>query len=218
MIAQDPLNAHIIKPLAVGKDIRKWRINYGDKWLIFTRRGIDINAYPAIKAYLEQWRTELEPKPRNYSTSKEWLGRKSGSYKWYEIQDEIAFYSEFKKPKLVYPDIAQDSRFTFDTTGTYTNDTTFIICTNDLYLLGVLNSCHVWEYLKQNVAVLGNADEGDAMRLKRIYMEKISIPDASAAEREAISKLVQKCLDAKGVGCEAWENEINDRVAALYGL
>jgi len=30
--------------------------------------------------------------------------------------------------------------------------------------------------------------------------------------------LVQKCLDADGVGCEAREREINLRVAALYGL
>jgi hypothetical protein len=49
-------------------------------------------------------------------------------------------------------------------------------------------------------------------------MERIPIPDAPIAERAAITALVQKCLDAKGVGCEKWEAEINERVAALYGL
>lgn len=49
-------------------------------------------------------------------------------------------------------------------------------------------------------------------------MEKIPIPPASDSEKKAISKLVQKYLDAKGVDCEAWEKEIDDRVAALYGL
>jgi hypothetical protein len=29
---------------------------------------------------------------------------------------------------------------------------------------------------------------------------------------------VQKCLDAKGVGVEQWEAEIDDRVAHLYRL
>jgi hypothetical protein len=29
---------------------------------------------------------------------------------------------------------------------------------------------------------------------------------------------VQKCLDAKGVDCEQWERDIDERVAALYGL
>jgi len=35
---------------------------------------------------------------------------------------------------------------------------------------------------------------------------------------KAISALSQKCLDAQGIGCEAWEKEIDERVAALYGL
>lgn len=30
--------------------------------------------------------------------------------------------------------------------------------------------------------------------------------------------LPQKCLDAKGLECEPWEKEIDERVAALYGL
>ncbi|CCI33891.1 hypothetical protein MICAI_500003 [Microcystis sp. T1-4] len=37
-------------------------------------------------------------------------------------------------------------------------------------------------------------------------------------EKKPIIKLVQKCLDAKGVNCEEWEKEIDERVAALYGL
>src|SRR5207247_1928523 len=59
LIKRDPKSKGIIKPLAVGKDIRKWCIDYEDKWLIFTRRGIDIDDYPAIKAHLSQWKAEL---------------------------------------------------------------------------------------------------------------------------------------------------------------
>jgi hypothetical protein len=46
----------------------------------------------------------------------------------------------------------------------------------------------------------------------------LRIPKASAEEKAAIIKLVQKCLDAKGQNCEAWEQEINALVSALYGL
>ena len=35
---------------------------------------------------------------------------------------------------------------------------------------------------------------------------------------EAIGALAQKCLGAGGIGCEAWEKEIDERVAPLYGL
>ena len=51
-----------------------------------------------------------------------------------------------------------------------------------------------------------------------MYVSQISIPTAPKADRQAIETLVQKCLDAKGVGVEQWEAEIDDRVAHLYGL
>jgi len=41
---------------------------------------------------------------------------------------------------------------------------------------------------------------------------------ATDSERATISALVQKCLDAKGIDCIEWEREIDERVAALYGL
>jgi hypothetical protein len=54
---------------------------------------------------------------------------------------------------------------------------------------------------------------------KSIYAGSLfSIPQAREIDRKAIAKLVQKCLDAKGVGCEAWEKEIDVRVAKLYGF
>ena len=52
----------------------------------------------------------------------------------------------------------------------------------------------------------------------RTYFEKTIIPNASKADRATLSALVQKCLDAKGVDCQEWEREIDERVAALYGL
>ncbi len=103
-------------------------------------------------------------------------------------------------------------------TGTYINNTTYFIPSGSLYLCGVLNSDTVWEYCKKKSAVLGDAEKGGRLRLIRQYVEKIPIPDAPEAEKQAIALLVQKCLDAKGVDCGAWEAEINGRVAGLYGL
>ncbi len=214
LIADDAKSAEIIKPLVVGKDIHKWRIIDRDRWLIFTRRGTKIDAYPAIKAHLEQWHTDLEPKPRNWPSSLEWPGRKPGSYKWYEIQDEVAYYAMFDQPKIIFPDIAKEPRFAFDTTGTFTNDTTFIMITDDLYLLSVLNSSSVTDYFIE----MGAQVRGGYLRFKRQYVERIPIPNAPASERTAIADLVQHCLDARGVGCAEWEAEIDARVARLYGL
>jgi len=58
----------------------------------------------------------------------------------YEIQDTIAYYQEFEKPKIIYPNICRKPELTFDETDYYTNQKCFIIPTTDKYLLGILNS------------------------------------------------------------------------------
>jgi type I restriction-modification system DNA methylase subunit len=214
LIIDDPKSEEIIKPLMVGKDIGKWNLKSKNQYLIFTRRGINIDDYPAIKAYLSQWKTRLEAKPRNWDDNKKWGGRKAGSYKWYEIQDEVNYYSEFDKPKIIFPDIAKYPRFSFEESGEYVEATACMIDSSDFYLLGLLNSKSVYQYFLE----VGATIRGGYLRFKRQYVKNIPIPQASEIERKAISKLVQKCLDAKGVGCEQWEREIDEIVAGLYGF
>ncbi len=119
---------------------------------------------------------------------------------------------------IVFPDIAKESRFAFDVDKAYVNNTTYFIPLDDLHLLGVLNSNSIWNYAKGRLTVLGDAEKGGRLRFFTQFVQTLPIPGASSSQRAAISALVQKCLDAKGVGCEKWEAEINERVAALYGL
>lgn len=114
----------------------------------------------------------------------------------------------------MYQEIATFHRFAYDTTGTFINNKVFMVSVDDLYLLGVLNSAPAWDYLGE---VCGRMIAG-AYAMQTPAVSRLPIPEAPATNRAAIAALVQKCLDAKGVGCEAWEQEINDRVAALYGL
>jgi type I restriction-modification system DNA methylase subunit len=210
LIAEDPKSGEVIKAQLVGKDIKKWNVQDADRWIIFTRRGTRIDDYPAVKEYLAQWRALLTPK----INGDEELGRKPGRYKWYEIQDEVAYYREFEKPKIVFPDIAKEPRFAFDPHGFYVDMTAFVIPVDDLYLLGTLNSSSVTSYFLE----IGAQVRGGYLRFKRQYVEDIPIPNAPTPDRTAIADLVQHCLDLKGVGCEEYEREINERVARLYGL
>ncbi len=104
-------------------------------------------------------------------------------------------------------------RFAYDSVGAMTNDATFFVALDDFYLLGVFNSQAFWLEISRHCTKIQNG-----YQLIWQYMQKTLIPNAPAADREAIAKLVRKCLDAKGVGCEEWEAEIDGRVAALYGL
>ncbi|MCK4499097.1 Eco57I restriction-modification methylase domain-containing protein, partial [Candidatus Babeliales bacterium] len=138
LITEDPKSAEIIKPFLAGRDVKRYKQPIADKYVIFTRRGIDINKYPVILAYLQQFKQELMPKPKGWKG--EWKGRKTGSYQWYEIQDSIDYYKEFEKVKIIYPNICKRPEFTLDDELYYTNQKCFIISKSDKYLLGLLNS------------------------------------------------------------------------------
>ncbi len=206
MIAADPRSTEIIKPLAIGDNVRRWRINHDKKWLIVTKIGVDIQRYPAIFAHLSQWEGRLK-------------ARQDQGNHWWELR-ACAYYHIFNSPKIMYPEIAMERRFALDDTGIYPLKTAFSIPTYDLYLLGVLNSSPGWEYLKGISSVLGNAEQRGRLLLSTIFVGRLPIPNASPADRNAIADLVQKCLDARGQGPEValWEAEIDERVARLYGL
>ena len=121
---------------------------------------------------------------------------------------------EFETPKIVYPDISKDSYFTLDRENFFPDCTLFLIPSQKIYIAGVLNSASIKFFFSQ----ISPKIRGDFMRFKSIYVSQIPIPPAPEADCLAIETLVQQCLDAKGVGVEEWEAEIDDRVAHLYGL
>ena len=81
IITNNPEDSELIKPFLEGKDIQKWESSKIDKWIVFTRRGTDIEKYPAIKNWLSQYKERLTP--RNNPNQK--IGRKAGKYKWFVI-------------------------------------------------------------------------------------------------------------------------------------
>jgi hypothetical protein len=170
LIAADARSAEIIKPFLAGRDIKRYGTPVVSNYLIFTKRGIDINKYPAIKAHLEQFKKQLMPKPKDFAGDK-WPGRKPGSYKWYEIQDAVDYYKEFDKVKIIFPDIAPFMQATIDTEYSYLGNTGYIIPTNDLYLLALLNS-KIVHYIYRSVS---STIRGGYLRFIRQYVEKIPI-------------------------------------------
>ncbi len=190
LIADDPKSTEIIKPLLVGEDVKRYGIEYVNRYLIFTRRGLDISKYKAIERYLSQFRTQLEPKPSgwNITTQGEWPGRKPGPYKWFEIQDNVAYFADFEKPKIVYPNICIKPEFTFDTEGYYSNQKTFIIPLDDKYLLSILSSKIMHFLFESTIPKLrGGYFEPGHVFMKDMPIRKINFPTPSA-DRERLSE------------------------------
>jgi hypothetical protein len=140
LIASDAKSEELIKPFLLGREIKRYQPVKCERYLIFTRRGVEIKKYPAIERHLRQFKKQLIPKPKNWE-AQAWQGRKPGGYQWYEIQDTIGYYQEFEKPKIMLPDLSVRGNFTFDWEGKfYCVNTAYIIPSTNKYLLGVLNS------------------------------------------------------------------------------
>jgi len=207
LIAEHPSSAEVLKPFLRGRDVKRWTVDYQDLWLIFTRRGIDIQQYPAIHKYLLQFKDRLTPGIPS--------GRKPGSYQWYEIQDNIAYWQEFERSKIFIPAIAQSVEYAADSSGYYGNDKTNICVTDEVeFLLGILNSKLMWWFIQQIAA----SKQGGFYEFKPMYVTQIPIPPASPADKARIEALVQQCIDAQGKDVAPYEAEIDDIVARLYGL
>ncbi|MER8792338.1 Eco57I restriction-modification methylase domain-containing protein [Mesorhizobium sp. M0983] len=185
LIAADPKSAEIIQPFLRGRDIKRWRVEPQDLWLIFTRRGIDIDRYPEVKRHLEQFRKALEPKPRDWKGG-EWPGRKAGPYKWFEIQDNIAYWREFETTKIVYPDIYEHQSFAWDESCAYGANTCYFIPTTERWMTAVLNSNLIEWYYRQ----VSNAIRGGYLRAFSEVMQSVPIARVTEAQRTVIDALV----------------------------
>ncbi len=199
LISEHKRSAELIKPLLGGEDIRRYVFHQNDRWLIFPRRGIKIQDYPAIFRHLSKWKADLTPK----KTGKEKVGRKPGRYEWYEIQDDVAYYEIFDSPKIIYPDITKGPRFCLDTENHFLANTAYCLGTGSLYLLGLLNSRLFW-FTISNISIPFGIRAGEyRYRLIYQYMKKVPIrpvdlkDPADKAKHDRMVELVEQMLAAR---------------------
>jgi hypothetical protein len=69
LVKADPKSAELLKPFLRGENIKRWRVESDDLFLINTPKGkVDIEAYPTVKKHLLPFRKELERR----ATKQEW--------------------------------------------------------------------------------------------------------------------------------------------------
>ena len=211
LIAEDPKSAEIIKPFLAGRDIKRYQKPHSDKYLIFTKRGIDIDQYPAIKNYLSSFRDKLEPKPKDFKGDN-WNGRKTGSYKWYEIQDAVDYYLEFEKPKVMLPDISLSCQATFDFDKYYCVNTAYIIPDLNYSDLAILNS-NLILFFYSNIS---QTIRGGYFRFIKQYLEQIPI-----IKTNDFDEVIKGLLDVENdsmLDIIKIESDINQSIYQLYDL
>ncbi|EML7340008.1 Eco57I restriction-modification methylase domain-containing protein [Campylobacter jejuni] len=217
--AEKERTAKLIRKMLRGRDIKRYSYEWAGLWVIgtFPSLKIDIEQYPALKQYLSQFLPRIEQ-------SGEKGCRKKTSNKWFETQDNIAYYEEFEKEKIVYPETTQGAYFVYDNKGIFLEKTAFfIVCENLKYLLGLLSSNLITYYYK-------NFSQGCKLGTKgyqynKHALENLPIPKINSKNQNIVDELinlVDEILKAKeqdkNANTQELENKINSLVYKLYNL
>jgi methylase of polypeptide subunit release factors len=197
LVAQDPKSAEIIKPVLRGRDIKRYRVDFADLWLITTFPALNLNIddYPAVRDYLKSFGRKL------YQTG-EIIGkddqgniiksRKKTGNEWFETQDQIAYHKEFEKEKILYADLSRTGNsFSLDRGVTYAQNTCYMMTGKNLrYLLACLNSSVILYYLDLTNQKL----DKNGWRWFTHCVEKLPVPQIDAQERKLFEVMVDYVL------------------------
>lgn len=196
LIAQDPRCADLIVPLLRGRDIQRygteWPLLNDDKWMINTHNGTKSQGIPPVNVQRDcpvLWRHLLAHQEKLES-------RLDQGDHWSNLRN-CAYLHEFKKPKIIYPNMTKYLPFYLDTAEHfYGNQKCFIVTTESEslpYLTAVLNSSLFRCCFKDNFPeLLGNSYE-----LSKIFMDKVPIKKPEAAQAALFETLVPWVQAAK---------------------
>ncbi len=200
--------AELIRPILRGRDIKRYGYNWADLWIINTHNGIkgklpriDVDEYPAIKAHLDQYWDKISKRADKGETP-------------YNLRN-CAYMEDFNKPKIVWGEISDRSKFAFEGKGGFVPEaTTFLMVGIHLpYLLCILNSpMSEWFFSK-----VGTTTGVGTVRWKKYTIQELIIPAASQEDEQFIENQVQKYVD-QSIDLQLFTVSVNKRIYDIVGL
>ncbi len=228
LIQEHKSSEEILKPFLRGRDVKRWRVEPEDLWLIFVPWHFPLHDDPKITGASEK--SEFEFKKRFPAVYRHLLGFKNSlsarnaaetgiRYEWYALQRWGADYrGAFEQPKIIYPNICDRNDFAWDDSKFYANQKTFIITGGNKFLLGILNSTVVTWLFWRLIPRLQN----DFFEPGAKFLREFPIPAATSEQQKSVERLVDRILAAKAKDASAdvsqLEAEIDQLVYALYHL
>jgi len=191
----------IIKPFLIGKQIKRYTYDWENKYIILVKKGTDIEKYPAILNYLKQFKKELGERTDIKDKGE-----------WYELRT-CTYYNDFLRPKIIYAHFGKRPQFTFDTNNFYLNPKSYILPTDDKYLLGILNSSVIAFYSKSICPYV----RGEFYEYGKQYVNKFPIPQASESIRQTIDNSVNSLLNLHNQYLEKRKTFLN-RIKNEFGV
>ncbi|MDW8211026.1 MAG: TaqI-like C-terminal specificity domain-containing protein [Cytophagales bacterium] len=203
-----------------GRDIKRYHAEWQDLWLIATFPALKLNIddYPAVRDYLKSFGKKLHQTGEEFideNGQKQKTRKKTGN-KWFETQDQIAYYQEFEKEKIVFQEMVQFSSFLYDEFDKYfCLDTGRIITGTKLkFLVAILNS-KLFFYAVKNFYGGGGLGE-TGVRMKHTFFQEFYIPEETPEITDLVTQIL--ALKSEGKDTSELEKQIDQLVYQLYDL
>ena len=213
LIAKSSKNAEIIRPILRGRDIKRYRADFADLWIIatFPSMHYNIDNYPDIKEYLLSFGyNRLKQTGDNGA-------RKKTNNQWFETQDSISYWEDFSKQKIVYPNMTKFMPFFLDIDGYMVNQKCFIITGNNIGFLSAFFNSSLFKFcFKDNFPELF----GDTRELSKIFFDKIPVIEINTQMDSKFRDLVLEIQKLKqcNKSTKHIEIQIDEMIFDLYGL
>jgi hypothetical protein len=177
LIAADPKSEEIIVPLVRGKDIKRYRVDWKDLWLINAHNGVKkqgisrVNVpkhYPAVYEHLKQFRPAIEK-------------RQDQGDHWTNLRN-CAYLADFRIPRVVWMEISPVPNFALEATPdrVILNTAYMMVGSNIESIFPALNS-RITQFFVEMSSPLFN---GKNYRFTDQYVQQIPVPAMDAPHRE----------------------------------
>ena len=194
----------IIRPILRGRDIRRYSYQWANLWLINTHNGIKgeldrvhIEDYPAIRQHIEQYWDRVEKRADQGDTP-------------YNLRN-CAYLDEFSKPKIVWIELSDESKFALCSDLIPLNTVFFLTGENLHHILGLLNSRLIHWYFTH---CLGTSSGAGTNRWLKYTIE--NLPLVSYVTDELSALIRQRLSNSSCV--KQLELQIDQYICELYGL
>jgi type I restriction-modification system DNA methylase subunit len=197
IITANPASMGNLKPFLEGKDLKKWRAEPRNLYLIlfprgWTRKQMGKEEEEVDEEKAWQWLQQQHPQICEWLDPFAEKGRKRGDKGefWWELR-ACTYYDKFSSPKINYGHFSPSSIFYFDQKSYYSNDKSYIIPKADYFLLGLLNSSIHWMLIASMCPFV----RGGYYEVRTYFIDTLPIPKATNTQQEYIATLAKSCQE-----------------------
>ncbi|MDP9048995.1 MAG: Eco57I restriction-modification methylase domain-containing protein, partial [Bacteroidota bacterium] len=188
LLKKCPKADSIIRPILRGRDIKKYNAEFADKWLINSHNGDNIldrvnleQDFPAVYEHLKLYENQL-------------IKRYDKGFHWSNLRN-CAYLNELEKPKIIWIELSDIPKFSFDTDRYFVEATAFMMTGDHLkYLTTFLNSKLSDWYFDKITTTSGVGTN----RWKKIYIENFPIPTLPPAIEISFDQVLDEISKHRG--------------------